>query len=98
MATDWQQSDSGVVQNDDEGPRHGQQIIDVILPTYIMKPEETEIFYPAAVKKIADEVLQKHLDLKDFDEDESKAWILTISEEIKKRVKSTFHFYSSSLS
>ena len=95
---DWQQSDSGVVQNDDEGPRQGQQIIDVILPTYIMKPEETEIFYPAAVKKIADEVLQKHLEGKDFDEDESKAWILTISEEIKKRVKSKFHFYCSSLS
>jgi len=33
----------GTVQNEDEGPRPGQQIVDVILPTYIMKPEETEM-------------------------------------------------------
>jgi hypothetical protein len=33
----------GTVLNEDDGPRPGQQIIDVILPTYIMKPDETEM-------------------------------------------------------
>ena len=36
-------SSKGVVQNEDDGPRPGQQIIDVMLPTYIMKPNETEM-------------------------------------------------------
>jgi hypothetical protein len=36
-------SSKGVVQNEDDGPRPGQQIIDVMLPTYIMKPDETEM-------------------------------------------------------
>lgn len=88
MSAAGEVTDIGVVQNDDDGPRPNQQIIDVILPTYIMKPEETELFYPSVVKKIADEVLLKFLDKQDFDEDESKTWILKISEEIKARVKS----------
>jgi len=37
------QTATGTVQNDDDGPRPGQQIIDVILPNYIMKPAETEM-------------------------------------------------------
>ena len=90
MSAAGEVTDIGVVQNDDDGPRPNQQIIDVILPTYIMKPEETELFYPSVVKKIADEVLLKFLDKQDFDEDESKTWILKISEEIKARVKSVY--------
>jgi hypothetical protein len=34
----------GTIQNDDEGPKPGQQIINVILPTYIMKPAENEMW------------------------------------------------------
>ena len=49
-----------------------------------------KLFYPSVVKKIADEVLLKYLDKQDFDEDESKTWILKISEEIKARVKSVY--------
>ena len=95
MSAAGEVTDIGVVQNDDDGPRPNQQIIDVILLTYIMKPEETELFYPSVVKKIADEVLLKFLDKQDFDEDESKTWILKISEEIKARVKSTWRRISS---
>ena len=37
------QTTAGAIQNDDGGPRPGQSIIEVVLPTYIMKPEETEM-------------------------------------------------------
>ena len=37
------QTTQGAIQNDDGGPRPGQSIIEVVLPTYIMKPEETEM-------------------------------------------------------
>ena len=36
-------SEIGSVMNDDAGPRPGQQVIDVVLPTYIMSPEENEM-------------------------------------------------------
>ena len=36
-------SEIGSVVNDDAGPRPGQQVIDVVLPTYIMSPEENEM-------------------------------------------------------
>jgi len=36
---------------------HARQTIDVVQPTYIMKPEETEKFYPSQAKKIAEDVL-----------------------------------------
>jgi hypothetical protein len=34
----------------------GRQVIDVVLPTYVMKPNEKEVFYPNKVKAIAEQV------------------------------------------
>jgi hypothetical protein len=34
----------------------GRQVIDVVLPTYVTKPAEDEVFYPAKVKAIAEKV------------------------------------------
>mmetsp|Transcript_20883 Transcript_20883/g.61011 ORF Transcript_20883/g.61011 Transcript_20883/m.61011 type:complete len:138 (-) Transcript_20883:626-1039(-) len=76
-----------MIQSEDGGPKPGQQVIDVVLPTYIMKPEETEIFYPSQVKAIASEVLESELAGKEYDEDVSKEQIVAICDKIKARVK-----------
>lgn len=80
------QSVHGIPLNDDGGPKAGQQIIEVVLPTYIMKPEETEIFYPSAVKRVANKILQDYLANKEYDE-EDKELVTTICEKIKNGVK-----------
>jgi len=76
-----------MIENDDAGPKPGQQIIDVVLPNYITKPDETEVFYPSEVKRIANEVLDAELGDKEYDEDLSKEWIVAICDKIKERVK-----------
>ena len=38
-------------------PREGQPVIEVVLPTFIMKPAMDEIFYPSQVRKIAEQVV-----------------------------------------
>uniref|UniRef100_A0A7S2FB08 Dynein light chain n=1 Tax=Florenciella parvula TaxID=236787 RepID=A0A7S2FB08_9STRA len=82
------QTTQGAIQNDDGGPRPGQSIIEVVLPTYIMKPEETEIFYPSHVKRIAGAILEEELAGKMYDdEEEAKKWNTTICEKIKAQVK-----------
>ncbi|KAJ1449864.1 Tctex-1 family-domain-containing protein [Pelagophyceae sp. CCMP2097] len=71
----------------DDGPRPGQQIIDVILPTYRMAPDEDEVFYPSIAKGIIEKVL--HAQVQDFvwDEDVQKEFILSVSDAIKNRIK-----------
>mmetsp|Transcript_8485 Transcript_8485/g.17012 ORF Transcript_8485/g.17012 Transcript_8485/m.17012 type:complete len:133 (+) Transcript_8485:36-434(+) len=71
----------------EEGDRQRGQIIEVHMPTYIMHPEEDEKFLPAAVKAIAEQVLQEELGGKEYDEDEAKEWSLNVCENIKTRVK-----------
>uniref|UniRef100_A0A7R9YER0 Uncharacterized protein n=1 Tax=Pinguiococcus pyrenoidosus TaxID=172671 RepID=A0A7R9YER0_9STRA len=65
------------------GPR---EIIDY-KPTYILKPEEDERFYPSQVQKIAKEVLLAELEGKTYNEEESKDLSLGLCELIKERVK-----------
>ena len=63
------------------------QVVEVVLPTFIMKPEETEVFYPSEVKKIAETVINETLDGKEYDEDIAKEWVISMSEQIKAGVK-----------
>jgi len=44
-------------------------------------------FYPAPIKKIAEEVLKKYLGGKDYDEDATKEWVVAICDEVKRRAK-----------
>ena len=36
--------------------------MDIVLPTFILKPDENEKFYPSQVKKIADNILAQEFD------------------------------------
>jgi ribosomal protein S17E len=44
-------------------------------------------FYPSSIKKIANEVLSKYLEGKDYDEDASKEWVVAMCDEVKRRTK-----------
>lgn len=72
----------------DDGPRPGQQVVEVILPTYFMQPTEEEKFYPSAVREICERVLLDELGCKDYFEDNAKEWIINIGNAIKSEVKS----------
>ena len=76
---------------DQDGPKPGQPVVDVVLPTFIMNPSEDELFYPSAVKKIMDEVVKEKLFGKAYDEDDSKEWVVAISDTVKARVKAECH-------
>ena len=71
-----------------ESPRPGQQIIEVMMPTYAMNPSETEKFFPSDAKKICQRALQAQLDNVVYDEESAKEWILDIGNVIKDGVKS----------
>lgn len=66
---------------------HNQNVIEIIMPTYILKPDETEKFYPSQAKKIADRVIHEELDEKEYDEEDAKDWCLNICDKIKAAVK-----------
>mmetsp|Transcript_26362 Transcript_26362/g.38580 ORF Transcript_26362/g.38580 Transcript_26362/m.38580 type:complete len:152 (+) Transcript_26362:165-620(+) len=62
------------IQNDTQPSSQQQQTIDIVLPTYIMKPDENEKFYPSQVKQIAQDVLKDELDGK-IDERWMEEWV-----------------------
>ena len=74
-------------------PREGQPVIEVVLPTFIMKPAMDEIFYPSQVKKIAEQVILEALESKkgeapkEYDEEETQGWVKDIADKIKAGVK-----------
>ncbi|EGB03433.1 hypothetical protein AURANDRAFT_34069 [Aureococcus anophagefferens] len=71
----------------EEGPRPGQQVIEVVLPTYSMIPAEQERFYPSEAKRICERVLVGELDNKEYFEDSAKDWIISIGNTIKSEIK-----------
>mmetsp|Transcript_10401 Transcript_10401/g.12820 ORF Transcript_10401/g.12820 Transcript_10401/m.12820 type:complete len:146 (+) Transcript_10401:28-465(+) len=85
---------------DETHTRPGRQVIDIYLPTYILKPAEDEKFYPSQVKQIAERVLQQELDGK-IDEKWIEDWMeygddfenLTkdICQKIKDRVRTSLN-------
>lgn len=71
----------------EDGPRPGQQVIEVVLPTYSMIPAELERFYPSKAKQICERVLVGELDNKEYCEDSAKEWIASIGNTIKSEIK-----------
>ena len=70
-----------------ETAQAGQPIIEVFLPTFRMEPEENETFYPSQAKKLAQEVVEAELNGQEFDEDDAKAWSLSIGDKVRDSVK-----------
>ena len=64
----------------------GQQIIDIVLPTYRMEPEEHERFYPSVAKSMADRILGEELNGQIYDEEEAKIWSLNISDKVREAI------------
>lgn len=73
-------------QQQQEGPRPGQQVIEVLLPTYAMKPSEKEKFYPSQVKEICDSVMIRELEGREYDENAAKDWICVVADSIKAEI------------
>eukprot|EP00804_Cyclotella_cryptica_P025114 CCRYP_012978-RC/>CCRYP_012978-RC protein AED:0.47 eAED:0.55 QI:0/0/0/1/1/1/3/0/153 len=78
----------------------GENVIDIILPTYRLKPEESGKFYPSQAKKIAKEILEEELcgkvDEKWVEEwadfgDEFETLSKDIADKIKERIKCTLN-------
>ena len=77
-------------------PREGQPVIEVVLPTFIMKPSVDEVFYPSQVKAIAEHTVlslfepakvSSETGPPTYDEDEAKIWVIDIANTIKAEVK-----------
>lgn len=64
----------------------GQQIIDTVLPTYRMQPEEHERFYPSVAKAMTDRILGEELSGQTYDEEEAKIWGLNISDKVREAI------------
>lgn len=64
----------------------GQQVIDIVLPTYRMEPEGHERFYPSVAKKIADAILDEELNDQVYDEEEAKIWSLNVSDKVREAI------------
>eukprot|EP00937_MAST-01D_sp_MAST-1D-sp2_P001610 g1610.t1 len=58
-------------------------VIEVVMPTYIMEPAEDAKFSPAEVKTVIDNALQEELKDKVYDEMEAKHWSTALCESIK---------------
>lgn len=65
----------------------GQPIIEVFLPTFRTKPAEDEKFYPSQAKKLAQAVVEAELNGQEFEEDDVKAWTLSIGDKVRDSVK-----------
>lgn len=65
---------------------NGHPVIDIVLPTYRMVPEENERFYPSTAKAIADKIIADELSDVKYDEDEAKTWSLSISDKVREAV------------
>ena len=50
------------------------QTVDIVLPTYILKPNENEKFYPSQVKKIAYDTLFQEIDRANINERWMEEW------------------------
>ena len=70
-------------------PVTGQPVIDIVLPTFRMEPEEDEKFYPSRAKAIAEETMKEVLDGMTYDEEEAKFWSTEISDKVREAVKSS---------
>jgi len=64
-------------------------IIDIVLPTFRMEPEEEEKFYPSKAKIIADKVMEEELNGAVYDEEEAKNWSMNISDKVRELVNET---------
>eukprot|EP00611_Tribonema_gayanum_P011634 TRINITY_DN21946_c0_g1_i1.p1 TRINITY_DN21946_c0_g1~~TRINITY_DN21946_c0_g1_i1.p1 ORF type:complete len:133 (-),score=32.29 TRINITY_DN21946_c0_g1_i1:17-415(-) len=71
----------------EESQPKGRQVIDVVLPTYVMKPAEDEVFYPAKAKAISEKIVKAELGGKEYDEQEAKEWSLNIADAIREQIK-----------
>jgi hypothetical protein len=67
-----------------------QQIIDTVLPTYRMEPEEHERFYPSVAKAMTDRILGEELSGQTYDEEEAKIWGLNISDKVREAIYGNF--------
>ena len=65
---------------------NGVPIIDIVLPTFRMEPEEEEKFYPSKAKIIADKVMEEELNGAVYDEEEAKNWSMNISDKVRELV------------
>lgn len=72
----------------EEGPRPGQQIVEVVLPTYAMKPTEAERFYSSQVRQICERVLIGELEDKEYVEESAKEYVVSIGNTITAETKS----------
>eukprot|EP01039_Chlorochromonas_danica_P005984 gene5984-6589_t len=64
----------------------GHPVIDIVLPTYRMEPEENERFYSSKARIIADKIIAEELREAVYDEDEAKTWSLNISDKVREAV------------
>lgn len=76
----------------DEGPRPGQQVIEVVLPTYKLKPDETEKFYPSQAKKICGEVTLRELNDWKYDDNTVQEKTCQMADLIKSEVAARAFF------
>jgi hypothetical protein len=64
----------------------GAPIIDIVLPTYRMEPEESERFYPSRAKALAEKIAAEELGGATYDEEDAKIWSLNISDKVREAV------------
>lgn len=68
---------------------NGPPIIDIVLPTYRMEPEEIERFYPSKAKAIAEKIAAEELNGQVYDEEDAKIWSLNISDKVREAVSTS---------
>jgi hypothetical protein len=64
----------------------GHPIIDIVLPTYRMEPDEPEKFYPSKAKEIADKIIEEELQGAVYDDADAKGWSVHISDKVREKV------------
>ena len=72
-------------------PVTGQPVIDIVLPTFRMEPEEDERFYPSRAKAVAEAIMKEELEGMTYDEEESKNWGLNISDKVRETVQGMYN-------
>ncbi|KAL7689393.1 putative Tctex-1-like superfamily protein [Plasmopara halstedii] len=70
----------------------GNQVINVVMPTYVMAPTEDERFRRKRVCNIISECMTKELDGKKFVESNCKDWSTTIADAVKARIHAECNF------
>lgn len=64
-------------------PVTGQPVIDIVLPTFRMEPEENERFYPSQARATAENIMKEVLDGVTYDEEEAKFLGPEISDKVR---------------